>query len=79
MAEPSKQEKNGGKRGGIGGPAPGEAVCGGVGRGIELTVASGNHTIRERVTGSGSPVMRPKALPSSEWDSGKAAQSLIHQ
>jgi hypothetical protein len=50
-----------------------EAECGGGGSDkSQLTVANGNHAIPGKVTGPGSPVMRPKTLPSSQCDSGKA-------
>src|SRR5262245_20074180 len=35
--------------------------------------------VAERVTGPGSPLMRPKTLPNSECDSGKAPRGLNHQ
>jgi hypothetical protein len=47
-----------------------EAVCGGVGR-EKITVANGNHALRDGVTGTGSPVMGPKTLPGSESHTGK--------
>src|SRR6516162_10320489 len=39
---------------------------------------TGTTRSREGVTGSGSPVMRPKTLPDSESHTGKAPRSLNH-
>ena len=56
------------------------AVCGGGGSDDSpITVANGNHAIPEGVSGSGSPMMRPKTLPGSESHAGKTPKSLCHQ
>src|SRR5947209_4552427 len=61
---------------GIGGHAARQ--CAGEAAVIKVTVANGNHATREGVSGSGSPVMRPKTLPGSESHTGKTPRSLGH-
>src|SRR5262245_54482565 len=75
MAVPSR-EKRRGKRG-EGSAVPPRARRGAGEAAVtsqQITVESGNHASRENVTGSGSPVMRPKTLPNSGCDSGKASR-----
>jgi hypothetical protein len=49
MAVPSREEKKGKERGGLGETAPSKAVCGGGGSDqSRITVANGNHAIPGR-------------------------------
>src|SRR5262249_59651865 len=79
MAEPSKQEKKGAREGDRR-SRPGRGSVRGSRQGYISHCCKreprdrGNYPHR-----SGSPVMRPITLPSSECDSGKAPKSLIHQ
>ena len=50
----------------------GEAVCGGAGSDYShVMVASGNHAILAKGTGSGSPVMGPKRSPAQSHLRGR--------
>jgi len=54
-----------------------KAVCGGVGR-AKSVLQTGTTRTREGISGSGSPMMRPKTLPGSESHTGKTPRSLSH-
>ena len=52
--------------------------CAGESAGKRSRLQTGTTRSREGVTGSGSPVMRPKTLPGSESHTGKTRRSLSH-
>jgi hypothetical protein len=62
---------------GIGGLAP--RRCAGESAGGRARLQAGTPRSRDGVTGMGSPVMGPKALPGSESDTGKTQESRNHQ
>src|SRR5262249_43303416 len=64
------------RREGSGGHAPRQCAGGAAGR--RSRVQTGTTRSRDGITGSGSPVMGPKALPGSESHTGKTRRSLNH-
>jgi hypothetical protein len=52
--------------------------CAGESAVIKSLLQTGTTRFGEGITGSGSPVMRPKTLPDSESHTGKTPRSLSH-
>ena len=53
--------------------------CAGESAVMKSLLQTGTTRFRQGITGSGSPVMRPKTLPDSESHTGKTSRSLSHQ